>query len=816
MRTGAGKMIKQFLAVMLVGMMSLSSPVIAQTTIPDPSRPISGVIAATKAPVTISYINEDGEQVGRVVGVGAPIYLNDEISTDGQSSLQVLLRDQTVFSIGPNSTLVFDEFVFDPTKIDDVALTASVTKGTFKFISGKVSKLKPGAMTLKLPNATASIRGTSVVGRVSETGASDLVLLSGAVQLQTTTAAPIDLVQPGWGVSVADTGAASEPEPFSAAEIDEFIQEVEVDEEEATLAEADAAAPEEDGEGEAPAETAATDEADAPTEAVEEVNPIEVAIREAGASGEDITEEEITAIIAEAGGDQEAVAEALVKVIIDEQIASGELTTEDLESFEAGDLAALAGEEFALEFEEIEGLEGGDIFVDAISTQLTQVLDERSALAETPSLAFDDGLSNFAFEEVKLTETFKIEDISNLIVSRAAPDVDTENVKLSFFDILYNAEEINAEFKDEPIFTSFQDTEAKDDEGTANTVSFSFERSALVTRGAAEIDEQKVDETKADTPSTDTPSTDAPAVEVKEVVEAPTLIVPTLQLEVKEEPVAETVLTELVTVRTPAATITPVEVEIEEQAKEEDSSRLLALIKEVEQRTAEDTIDPLDYYQAGKTEAIWATVQAGPVLGNTDTMDGLISESYGGSAKFSDSFTISNSDTAFKARAGYNAVVNYDSFAVTGSVYLSSVSLGSTNYVTSSNSGTAFATINTDLSAGALKKPITDNEGHPTGAGNDENGNGYLDVGESLEDVRIGSVAIYDRADTANADSYLAGHLSMSVGSVIAGSSVMDGTLGEFTMSVEEYAQDSSCAPSCTELTKQRIVGTGTSVVRAQ
>lgn len=816
MRTGAGKMIKQFLAVMLVGMMSLSSPVIAQTTIPDPSRPISGVIAATKAPVTISYTNEDGEQVGRVVGVGAPIYLNDEISTDGQSSLQVLLRDQTVFSIGPNSTLVFDEFVFDPTKIDDVALTASVTKGTFKFISGKVSKLKPGAMTLKLPNATASIRGTSVVGRVSETGASDLVLLSGAVQLQTTTAAPIDLVQPGWGVSVADTGAASEPEPFSAAEIDEFIQEVEVEEEETTLAEADATAPEKEGEGEAPTETAAADEADAPTEEVEEVNPIEVAIREAGASGEDITAEEITAIIAEAGGDQEAVAEALVKVIIDEQIASGELTTEDLESFEAGDLAALAGEEFTLEFEEIEGLEGGDIFVDAISTQLTQVLDERSALAEAPSLAFDDGLSNFAFEEVKLTETFKIEDISNLIVSRAAPDVDTEDVKLSFFDILYNAEEINAEFKDEPIFASFQDAEAKDDEGTANTVSFSFERSALVTRGAAEIDEQKVDETKADAPSTDTQATDAPAVEVKEVVEAPTLIVPTLQLEVKEEPVAETVLTELVTVRTPEATITPVEVEIEEQAKEEDSSRLLALIKEVEQRTAEDAIDPLDYYQAGKTEAIWATVQAGPVLGNTDTMDGLISESYGGSAKFSDSFTISNSDTAFKARAGYNAVVNYDSFAVTGSVYLSSVSLGSTNYVTSSNSGTAFATINTDLSAGAFKKPITDNEGHATGTGNDENGNGYLDVGESLEDVRIGSVAIYDRADTANADSYLAGHLSMSVGSVVAGSSVMDGTLGEFTMSVEEYAQDSSCAPSCTELTKQRIVGTGTSMVRAQ
>ena len=119
-------------------------------------RPISGVIAATDKPIAISYVNEDGKKIGRIIaGVGEPIYLNDEISTPAGASLQVLLRDQTVFSIGPNSTLVFDEFIFDPTNDTDLALTASVKKGTFKFISGKISKLKPGAMTLKLPNATA-------------------------------------------------------------------------------------------------------------------------------------------------------------------------------------------------------------------------------------------------------------------------------------------------------------------------------------------------------------------------------------------------------------------------------------------------------------------------------------------------------------------------------------------------------------------------------------------------------------------------------------------------------------------------------------
>ena len=79
------------------------------------ARMVSGVIAASNGPVTISYKAEQGQNIGRIGGIGDPIYLNDEISTPAGASLQVLLRDQTVFSIGPNSTLVFDEFIFDPT-----------------------------------------------------------------------------------------------------------------------------------------------------------------------------------------------------------------------------------------------------------------------------------------------------------------------------------------------------------------------------------------------------------------------------------------------------------------------------------------------------------------------------------------------------------------------------------------------------------------------------------------------------------------------------------------------------------------------------
>ena len=218
---------RAYIAVVMALSLLLSHAAYAQT-----GRPISGVIAATDKPIAISYVNEDGKKIGRIAGVGEPIYLNDEISTPAGASLQVLLRDQTVFSIGPNSTLVFDEFIFDPTNDTDLALTASVKKGTFKFISGKISKLKPGAMTLKLPNATASVRGTSVVGRVDDAGASDIVLLTGAVQLQATgTDVAVDLITPGWGISIADTGTASDPQPFPEEAISEIIQQVEFVEE---------------------------------------------------------------------------------------------------------------------------------------------------------------------------------------------------------------------------------------------------------------------------------------------------------------------------------------------------------------------------------------------------------------------------------------------------------------------------------------------------------------------------------------------------------------------------------------------------------
>ena len=210
-------------------------------------RPISGVVAASSGPVEISYVAPDGQSIGRVAGIGDPIYLDDEITTGPETSLQILLKDQTVFTSGPNAVLVFDEFIYDPSGTEAASLTASVKKGAFKFISGKISKKSPDAMTLKLPNATASIRGTTVAGRVDDDGDSNVFLLSGAISVTSViNPIPIDIIQPGWGTSISSGGAVAEPFQLSAADIDDVLSEASVEaaseEEQATATTATAVA----------------------------------------------------------------------------------------------------------------------------------------------------------------------------------------------------------------------------------------------------------------------------------------------------------------------------------------------------------------------------------------------------------------------------------------------------------------------------------------------------------------------------------------------------------------------------------------------
>ena len=213
-------------------------------------RPVSGVVAFTSGDIRISYQDESGEVIGRSAGIGDPIYLNDEIATGPDTNLQILLKDQTVFTIGPDSSIIFDEFVYDPADAETSSLSATITKGTFKFISGKIASQKPDNVALKLPNATASIRGTTVAGRVKNNGDSDVILLSGAIAVSSDVSPePVDIFTSGWGTSISDIGAIEAPFPVPEDILNDILETVTIDIT-ALRAAVDPNAPEGEGEGE--------------------------------------------------------------------------------------------------------------------------------------------------------------------------------------------------------------------------------------------------------------------------------------------------------------------------------------------------------------------------------------------------------------------------------------------------------------------------------------------------------------------------------------------------------------------------------------
>jgi len=96
---------------------------------------------------------------------GTRLSERDTLKTGHDGSVGIILRDDTIFSLGPDSTLDMQEFRFDPQK-GDFSLVCRLLRGTFIFISGVIAKLSPESIKLETPDGTVAIRGTRLAIRV--------------------------------------------------------------------------------------------------------------------------------------------------------------------------------------------------------------------------------------------------------------------------------------------------------------------------------------------------------------------------------------------------------------------------------------------------------------------------------------------------------------------------------------------------------------------------------------------------------------------------------------------------------------------------
>ncbi len=111
----------------------------------------------------------------RELKTGDKIYLNETILAGAGSGTQILLLDQSTFTIGEDSEVVMDTFIYDPAT-NDGKIVASVKQGSLKVISGLISKKNPDSLTVEVPEGTLGSRGTEFQTIVSR-GKTDTLLI---------------------------------------------------------------------------------------------------------------------------------------------------------------------------------------------------------------------------------------------------------------------------------------------------------------------------------------------------------------------------------------------------------------------------------------------------------------------------------------------------------------------------------------------------------------------------------------------------------------------------------------------------------------
>jgi len=147
---------KLFLALatifILLSMSGNVSPVCA--------RPTIAIVQKTSG--TAAIIRQ-GQTISATVGLG--IFENDTLRTGPDGSIGVIFTDDTLLSLGPESVLVIDKFVFAPRE-GKFSIVLRMIKGTAAYLSGLISKLAPDSAHFETPTASIGIRGTRFVVRV--------------------------------------------------------------------------------------------------------------------------------------------------------------------------------------------------------------------------------------------------------------------------------------------------------------------------------------------------------------------------------------------------------------------------------------------------------------------------------------------------------------------------------------------------------------------------------------------------------------------------------------------------------------------------
>jgi FecR protein len=100
---------------------------------------------------------------------GAPVQIGDALVTGADGAERIRLSDDTLILLGSNSRFSVDRYQFQPGAADQSEAHYVLSSGTVRIVSGVMTKLKPGAVSLTTPYGEIKPIGTDyIVGVCSE------------------------------------------------------------------------------------------------------------------------------------------------------------------------------------------------------------------------------------------------------------------------------------------------------------------------------------------------------------------------------------------------------------------------------------------------------------------------------------------------------------------------------------------------------------------------------------------------------------------------------------------------------------------------
>ncbi len=133
------------------------------------------------------------------------VFSNEKVNTGASSAARFIFQDNTILSVGANSSVILDRFVFN-TDANQSQVALSMSKGVMRFVSGTLPKKQ---YSIRTPTALIGIRGTILVVTVAVSGLTNVSVIEGVATVSA--AGTTTSVGSGLSTSVSPGGPPTPP-----------------------------------------------------------------------------------------------------------------------------------------------------------------------------------------------------------------------------------------------------------------------------------------------------------------------------------------------------------------------------------------------------------------------------------------------------------------------------------------------------------------------------------------------------------------------------------------------------------------------------